>query len=437
MRARGLTGILLVMLVVGCNLAVDRLPTPHSRRFTSDAGFTIDPRPPCSDAVRAALLESGIEGIARVAAQGGDFTCGEPEARTPLDAAILRGDVARVGALLDAGANPRARWSTSGDRHALEGAMAWMQHNGRGRTGGNDGREIVRLLLRHGASPDARWCPGNSRGPTDGMLTPPCTSARGMTTLFMASSMDDAGLVYLLLDAGADPRLEIWSGASALDYARGDAVFALLLPAMFPAAASRDAAALEYLSTRHARFALPGPWDETPLARALMNAPTPSFAPIFDPPIAVPIFAPPSPLGPRWRARHSDRVAILLNIGADPNQRLTGDWVDWTPLSIALFKHDRSLVKLLLERGADPNARWCVEIRSWWPPPSTQRAAPECNATNGTSPAMRAATSGDVELLTLLLQHGADPTLRDWTGRSALDYARESDHQRAVEALQR
>jgi ankyrin repeat protein len=425
------------MLVVGCNRAVDRLPTPHPQRFTSDAGFTISPRPPCSDAVRAALLEPGIEGITRVGAQGGDFTCGDLEVPPPLDAAILHGDVARVGALLDAGADPRTRWSTSGDRHPLEGAMTWMQYNSRSRTGGNEGREIVRLLLRHGADPDARWCTDESRGPAKGMATPPCTSDRGTTALLMASALDEAGLVYLLLDAGADPRLETWSGVSALDYARGDAVFALLLPALFPDAVSRHAAALEYLSTRHPRFALPGPWDETPLARALMNAPTPSSAPIFDPPISVPIFAPPSPPGPRWRTRYADRVAILLNIGANPNQRLTWGGVDWTPLSIALFKHDRSLVKLLLERGADPNARWCVEIQSWWPPPSTQRAAPECNATNGTSPAMRAATSGDVELLTLLLQHGADPTLRDWTGRSALDYARESDHQRAVEALQR
>ena len=80
-------------------------PTPLSRMVT-DAGFPIRPRRPCTEIVRAALADPDPGGIARVADQAFDFTCGESEDAPPLDRAVLSGSVERVRALVAVAAAP-------------------------------------------------------------------------------------------------------------------------------------------------------------------------------------------------------------------------------------------------------------------------------------------------------------------------------------------
>jgi ankyrin repeat protein len=80
----------------------------------------------------------------------------------------------------------------------------------------------------------------------------------------------------------------------------------------------------------------------------------------------------------------------------------------------------------LLNRGADPNARWCSSME--WDQYGRLLAATErpaaCTLPTGTTPLILAATRCDASEVTTLVDHGADATLRDWTGRTARDYAK-------------
>jgi ankyrin repeat protein len=108
-----------------------------------------------------------------------------------------------------------------------------------------------------------------------------------------------------------------------------------------------------------------------------------------------------------------------LGIGADPNQRISGA-VDWTPLALAITSRDSETVEVLLAGGADPNARWCALFSI---PGVESKPAHGCNRERGTTPLMLAASLGDDDAMRVLVKHGADPTLRDWEDRTALDYA--------------
>jgi len=110
---------------------------------------------------------------------------------------------------------------------------------------------------------------------------------------------------------------------------------------------------------------------------------------------------------------------LILDLGADPNERLTWGNVDWTPMAIAIHRYDFRAVKTLLEHGADPNARWCVSVDEQ----ANRRTHPEgCTLSSGLTPLMSASSLAYPQLEALLIQHGADSSLRDWQGRTATDY---------------
>lgn len=292
--------VMLGYMVAGCDRPSERFPEPAPLRsqLGPDPGFPIKPRPGCSAAVLGALRDPESEAIARVASQGGDFTCGPAFDPTPLDEAVMNDAPALVRALLEARADPNARWSSHGDRFPLQDAIearayGWP-HTHRA--------EIVRLLLRHGADPNSRWCPFESRGTDAGL--PPCNSKWGVTPLIMAAALDQADVTYLLLDARADPTLADSAGGSALDYARSEAVFELLLPPLFPNAASRESEAMKYLTSRNPTLGVPGPWNETPLARAIAGGPLPSLPP------------PPSRGSASVPSLRAGRVNVLLRVRA-------------------------------------------------------------------------------------------------------------------------
>jgi ankyrin repeat protein len=107
----------------------------------------------------------------------------------------------------------------------------------------------------------------------------------------------------------------------------------------------------------------------------------------------------------------------LLDHGADPNIANAGGW---TPLYAATDNRnvdggdyptrkpdmdDLAYIKLLIGRGANVNAkaassreRRTVFTGQWW-------------SDDGATPFVRAAYSGDLELMRLLLEHGADPKI--------------------------
>jgi palmitoyltransferase len=113
---------------------------------------------------------------------------------------------------------------------------------------------------------------------------------------------------------------------------------------------------------------------------------------------------------------HLECVRLLLEGGANPNRAAaaTGE----TPLHGAVTNKvlDRSpLVKLLLDYGADPNARTKPGVRSY----SFWRDA----RTRGETPLHRAAAYSSAEVIKMLLDSGADTTIRDVNGDSPLGWA--------------
>ncbi|MEP7305258.1 MAG: ankyrin repeat domain-containing protein [Acidobacteriota bacterium] len=126
---------------------------------------------------------------------------------------------------------------------------------------------------------------------------------------------------------------------------------------------------------------------------------------------------------------HFDVAALLLERGADPNiADVTGKAALYTAVDARnqerLFSrpiakrsnaiNSLQLITLLLERGAKPNARLSR--------PLLQRAHNAGDATlgAGSTPFMRATKAGDVVGMRLLIEHGADPTLTQANGTTAL-----------------
>lgn len=96
-----------------------------------------------------------------------------------------------------------------------------------------------------------------------------------------------------------------------------------------------------------------------------------------------------------------DRVRQLLDAGYDLN---AFDDLDYTPLHHAALKEHVAVVSLLLGKGADVNAHNEPRI--------------------GDTPLAVCAQTCSLEMASLLLEAGADPTIRGWMGLTALDRVR-------------
>jgi ankyrin repeat protein len=316
---------------------------------------------------------------------------------------------------LQVGANPNARW-LKGDEYPIQAALSQPYFP--------DETRILALLLAYGADPNARGCPYESPGPTvlpNGKTVPGCTAPKGITALTLATTRDDVPAIELLLRAGANPAAEDATGGIAVDHARSEAALALLLRATFPREISPERAALRRREEN--RLETPwenGPWDETPLTQQIAR---PYPAPRIPPQPGDES----EPLRSEWNTETANGGAqVPLRLGADPNRRLTKD-ADWTPLTLALAmsRFYPLLPASLLDYGADPNARWCTSTDTnqyGFIQPSALRE-PSCTLPSGTTPLIYAAMRCDVRQVKALLAHGADTTLRDWTGRTARDYA--------------
>ena len=107
-----------------------------------------------------------------------------------------------------------------------------------------------------------------------------------------------------------------------------------------------------------------------------------------------------------------EAVGILLERGADADDDADNPF-GVRPVHAASAAHDRETMRLLLEAGADPNQR--------------QRG--------GFTPLHEAAHTDDVEMARLLLDHGADPALTADDGRDARRMAADDGSTRVAELL--
>jgi len=124
-----------------------------------------------------------------------------------------------------------------------------------------------------------------------------------------------------------------------------------------------------------------------------------------------------------------DLARTLLDLGADPNDGSLFFAVGMHDATTDMRAHDGSrlratrpnqltafdLVKLLLERGADPNKPFVGQIHN---------TSLCCDAEQNSSPFFRAANASDVEVLKLMIKHGAQV---DWSPAEVKKEKKEGD----------
>jgi uncharacterized protein len=289
---------------------------------------------------------------------------------TPLVLAAINGSPAVARALLDAGASAGAVLP--------EGETVLM-------TAARTGRpEVVRLLVERGADVHAR------------------EHTFGETALIWASAENHPEAIGVLVAHGAEV-----NGRSARltppNRRSGQSVLPLgdWTPLMY---AARQGAleSVRALTALGADPDLTDPDGATALVLAIINA-------------------------------HYDVAKALLEAGADPN--VVDTPARMGPLYAAIDMHrlaighgrpnpkpsgrvrETDIVRALLEAGADPNARLNAPIMQ------RQHTGGDTTLGEGATPFMRAAKSGDVAMMRLLLDAGADPALTLPNGSTALMFA--------------
>jgi ankyrin repeat protein len=143
---------------------------------------------------------------------------------------------------------------------------------------------------------------------------------------------------------------------------------------------------------------------------------------------------------------HSSATERLLIAGADANVRGAKGW---TALMVAVLKRREAVIDVLLEHGADPNPR---DMFDWTPLMRAVRedSAPvvrrlladrriEIDAANkaGMTALHLAASLGLRRMAALLLNHGADPRMRDLSGNTPLMLAEHGQHAEVAALLRR
>lgn len=324
----------------------------------------------------------------------------DPDGTTPLHWAVRANDLSATQRLLKAGANPDVanRYGVTPLSLAAENASATMiqallqagaHANGAilmtaARTGN---AEAVRMLLARGADANAR------------------ESSLGETALIWAAAENHSEAVRALIEHGAD----VDARSDKLVYPKdrfGLEGVTTILPhgswtALMYAAREGSLEAAQALAEAGADLNLTDPDGTTALELAILNG-------------------------------HFDTAAMLAGKGADPN---IADSTGMTALYAAVDMNTlgeiygrpgrKSTDKLtavdllanLLAHGANPNATLKAATLTRAHTPG------EPSLGEGTTPLMRAAKNGDLAAIRILMAHGADASLKQKNGTTALMFA--------------
>lgn len=311
---------------------------------------------------------------------------------SPIYFAALNGGVDMLRLLLDEGAD--ANWANPGGETLLMTAS---------RTGSAD---AVELLLDHGAAVDAR------------------EQVRGQTALMWAVLENHPEVVTLLLDAGAE--IDAQSGVDVPEgmeqsIARRDGT----------RATSGDIGA--HGPGIYRPRAIPSPSGAmTPLLFAAREGNLPMVRLLVgrgaDPDLTSANGTPPVTVAAI--NNHIELALYLLDQGADPNR--ADEYHRRTPLFAAVemrnldftretappypdARDPMELIVALLDAGADPNAR-----TNTTPARGFMQGTASWVSFDGQTPFIRAALAGDITLMRLLLDYGADPNIETFGGSTAL-----------------
>jgi ankyrin repeat protein len=355
----GSGGRLIDAIKAGNREAVRALVRDPAEVASSEADGTT----PLHWAVRA----DDLEAVRLLLAAGARADAPTRHGITPLSLAAVNGSVAIAETLLKAGANPNAVLP--------EGETILMTA---ARTGSAD---LLKLLLTHGADLHAR----------EGWY--------GETALMWAAAENHPAGIRVLVEHGAD----VNGRSTLLNVPRrrsGQSVLPLgsWTPLMY-AARQNAVDATRTLVELGADLNLVDPDGATALVLAIINA-------------------------------NYDVAALLLDKGANPNigdneSKMAALYaaIDMHRLAVG---HGRpnpkpsgtldavDVITSALAHGADPNARLSAPLMQ------RHHSGGDRALGEGSTPFMRAAKSGDVAVMRLLLAAGADPTLTQPNGANAL-----------------
>ena len=308
---------------------------------------------------------------------------------TPLSEAVRIGSAPLIEKLLQAGADPNTLVTAQAETVLMKASR--------------DGNlEAVKVLLQHGAEVNAK------------------ENFRGQTAVMWAAAEGHADIVKLLAANGADlnlrsydrdttlPKME--AGTPSAPIARGG-----LTALLFAARQGQMDAAKTLLDAKADINAVDSDGNNA-LVLAILNS-------------------------------HYDMAQMLLDRGEDPNiaakngrtalySAVEMHDVDWSPRP-ARRETDKTtsmdIIKALLDHKANVNA----QLKA---PAPIQKLAQDMGDRSmgaGTTPFTRAARSADIELMHVLLDHGADPKLVGKDNQTALMVAAGvgwNDHIRGTEA---
>jgi ankyrin repeat protein len=361
----------------------------------------------------ASLLDSGV-----------DVNAPGPQGTTALHWSVYRDDLETAKRLIEAGADV-----TTENRYGLT-ALYLAAANG--------SAEAIRLLLDEGADPD--WIDpagesllmavaraGSPRG-AEALIAAGATvdwvqEELGQTALMVAVRERQPDVVAVLLASGADPNVRTRVGSTprwvlpnsqpgfsfGIGIVRGGSpprgrrapIPGGLTPLHY-AVREGDLASVRFLLEAGARIDERDANDITPLLMAIMNG-------------------------------HAATALELIARGADID---ASDWYGRTPLWSAVEARNQDIhngtlehmvdreplvevIRTLLERGADPNPRTTetFPVRNHI---LSITASLSWVDFIGQTPFITAALSGDITVMRLLLEHGADPFITTLEGTSAL-----------------
>jgi uncharacterized protein len=320
-------------------------------------------------ALHWAVRSRDRELVAALLAAGANPNAANRYGMTPQHLAAINGDAATLNTLLKAGADPNATLP-EGETVLLSAA----------RTGS---AAVIDALVQAGAKIDAR------------------ENFYGETPLIWAAAEDHADAVRTLLRHGADPNIR--SSPQTFEKRReGQNLLSLgEWTPLFYTARQNALESGKALIDGGAAVNLADPDGATALVIAILNA-------------------------------HYEFAAMLIDAGADPNVVDTSGMgalyaaVDMHRLAVG---HGRpnpkpvglltsvDIVKKLLEHGANPNAELGKPIIQ------RQHTFGDGTLAKGATPLLRAAKSGDVELVEVLVAGGADVQHTMPNGANALMYA--------------
>ena len=259
------------------------------------------------------------------------------------------------------------------------------------------------------------------------------------TLLVTAADRDASEVVAFLLERGADPNVTTDGDVT---------VSSPLSKAMW----RQDATIIEMLLKHGAKtdftYGRKGEWNDTALLDAIesnhpelvelllkyeadVNLSPPNVG--FTPLVAAVYY--------EWVSEQI--VELLLDNGADPN-KAGRSAPSMFPLRSAVGKRDLSTIKLLIKHGADVNQSFAIHVAVQSATDDVVSYLAQVRGADinhnpgfqGNAPLHLAAMKGRLKAAKVLMQHGADPSLKNEDGQTPLDIARQQGRAELVKLLQ-